>query len=321
MLIRGLSIDGLSNAHGVQFADWGSRVDLPGGPVGVAVADALSLFFGALGDAAHAAAAVEQVGIASASEVEVLEEEGRVVQLSWPSPSGAASLLHPLGLRRVMVKVELALDPRIFGILREHAVREPRLVTGLSADATVVLGVGWLFTNDLRTAAVGLHQVKLGTVGFPLTGGERPRWVDAILPLVCQALQRPPLPGDPGAPERLLDAQLSDSPSVRQGFDAAATACAEAPFSLGRLALVRSHHGLQVAFGAELVRARQLGLAALEAIRLVEAVHIRRPDILVVESPGAGLADPLQARDWLESHTSGKAATLEQVLCVPGGGV
>jgi len=54
-------------------------------------------------------------------------------------------------------------------------------------------------------------------------------------------------------------------------------------------------------------------------LRLVEAVEVEQPDVLIVENPGSNLPDSDAVWRWLVSRTSGSEATLEQVVAVRAG--
>ncbi len=316
MIIRRLKADGLRES--VDFTGLSGRVDAPSGPAGLALADALDLFAAAL-EPDRVAPTLARLGVAAIDEVEVLSEQGAPVQASWPSSEGVDALLAET--QSLSIEVEITLDPVLFGMLREQAVRDARLATAL-ADATLHLRIGWLFTNDRCTAAPSLNALRVGSTAFPLTGTDRPRWASDLARAVAGRVHRLTWDDDARAVAvRLHDASLSADPAVRAGFSRARAALAQVPFGLGSLELVRGPTGLEPRFGDELRPARAYGPSAAEALRLVEAVFVVRPDVLVVEAPGIAQVSTQEIAEWLVSATEGNEATLEQVVLVPGGAI
>jgi hypothetical protein len=251
----------------------------------------------------------------------MLEEHGLPTQVWLSDIGGVSALVRVEETRNFTVYAEIEPDPPLFGRLRELAVRDPRLVTALGQSPTIRVKVGWLLSNDHTTAAIGLSEVGIGEVGFALASAERPAWLPGFLRDLGARFGRTD-PGEPGGvvAARLLEASLSSDGNARRGFQRAADVLAGPPFSLGHLELVRVQGRLHACFGTELLRARQFGPAATEALRLVEAVYVNAPDVLVVEAPGASVRDPATVREWLARATQGDDATLEQVILVPGGG-
>jgi len=313
MYLTSLEIHGLRHVDGLVMPDLGQVVLLPPPPVGVAVADALTLVRATLEAGATEDALRRLAVIGPDEEVDLVREGGFVVQAAWSDPTGIAALVDPEAGRRLTVEVGLHLDPPLYGRLRELAVREPRLVTALGQGPSLGVKVGWLFTRDLCTASLSLLQVRVGQSAFP-TGGDRPGWLSAILPTVGGRFGR--LDWQEGVHSigtRLLEAALGPDPERRAAVGRTSEALAGPPFSLGELELVRLGDQVLPCFGKELTRVRQLGSAALAALRLVSAVCVDAPDVLVVEE-----AWDEGVRDWLEACTTGEAATLEQVVLVPG---
>ena len=171
MLVHGIRVAGLRDAEGFVRTDLGARVELSGGPEGVAVADALDLFAAGL-VAGRIPTTLARLGISG--EVEVLEEDGMPVQASWDDPWGARTLVAGDSARRITVWVEVIPDPPLFGQLREMAVREPRLVAGLSDSPRIAARVGWLFTKDWTAASIAVLEFRVGDMAFPASGPERP---------------------------------------------------------------------------------------------------------------------------------------------------
>jgi hypothetical protein len=322
MYLTSIRVTGLRGAEEFHATELDRVVELPTGPAGIAVADGLSLFAAAL-DGKRTAAIAVRLGLARRPEdVAVLEDDGFPTQLTVPDRFGVVPLLPPDGSRNVTITLDIELDPPLFGRLRALAVRDPRLVTALGAGARVMIKVGWLFTNDLVTASIAVLSVGVGETTFPITGSDRPSWLSGLLRDVGARFGRVGWdePSEAVA-QRLLTAALADDPERRSRYNTAAEQCGSQPFALGRLELVRSGDRVEATFGPKLLRARQFGPAAAEALRLIEAVVLDAPDVLVVEAAGIAQRTPELVRGWLSEHASGSAATLEQVILAPGGSI
>ncbi len=321
MYVTSLRVEGLRDAPAWEERELGRVVSLPPGPAGVAVVEALEVLAASLVPDGLPSA-LGRLGLAPPGAApEVLEEGGLPVQADIPAPGEAAAWLDLAQTRNVAVQVELALDPPLYGRLREIAVRDPRLVTALGQAPTVRVKVGWLFTRDLSAVALGLSEVGVGDVSLSSVPAERPRWLAELLgDLGRRFLRVDDREPETALVERLAAASLSPEPDRRRRYRAASEALGRPPFGLGDLEIVRSDGRLQAAFGPELRRARRFGGAGLEALRLVEAVLLAQPDVLAVEGGGAQQRDPTAVRDWLAAATEGPEATLEQVFLAPGGG-
>lgn len=321
MYVSAIEVEGFRAAPQWSGPELGRVVDLPAGPVGVAVADALSVVAASL-DGDRIAGPLRALGLLHGGEVvDLIEEGGLPVQFRVAEPAAVSALVDLERTRQISVRVRFVVDPPLYGRLRELAVREPRLVTALGQDPRIRMKVGWLFSQDLRVAAIGLTEVAIGGVMFPGSGPERPTWLGPLLVELGRRFVRV----DGAEPiesvsRRLYDASLSPDPVVRARYLRAASVLGEAPFGLGALGWVRVRGLPDPRLGASLLSLRQVGPAGADALRLVEAVRQRAPDVLVVEAPGAAQRDPKAVREWLAAATEGDAATLEQVFLVPGGG-
>ena len=327
MYLTGIRVQGLRGADGYAATALDRVVELAPGPEGVAVADALTLFAASLpvrrGEGAEATAvrrALATLGLATATDAEVLVEGGFPVQATLASGAPVPALL-PVGAgRQVTVHADISLDPPLFGRLRGHAVRDPRLVSALGEGAHLSIKVGWLFSTDLSAVSISINGVAVGDTAFPVVGSERPAWLTELLAEVGHRFARvgwsEPVELAAG---RLVEAALSVDPDRRSRFRSSAEALSRPPFVLGELALVRLGERVEPCFGPGLLRARQFGPAGAEALRLVDAVFLEAPDVLVVEAPGCAQRDPGAVRTWLADHARGEGATLEQVFLVPGG--
>jgi len=320
MYLTAIRVQGLRGADGYEATGLERLVELTPGPQGVAVADALSMLAAALPDplgGPRLARATRALGLAD-SDGEVVWESGFPVQISLTDPAPVSSLLPVGGGRQVSVSVDMALDPPLYGRLRSLAARDPRLVTALGEGGRVTVKVGWLWTNDLGTASLSVLGVSVGDTPFPVAGSERPSWVPDLLGDLGGRFARLVWRGPMSAVhERLVAAATSADPDLRARFRDASRALEGAPFRLGALELVRVRGQVEACFGPGLLRSRQFGPAAEQALRLVDAVCIEAPDVLVVESPAT---EDGGVRDWLDGRVRGDDATLEQVWIVPGGG-
>ncbi|MEQ1566268.1 MAG: hypothetical protein ABMA64_11570 [Myxococcota bacterium] len=277
---------------------------LPSGAAGCAVADAVDLFAAAL-DPARLLATADRLGWRRPGTEAT---EGPEPELQELGSAGVAATLAR-GVRALTVDAGLRLDPPLFGRLREHAVRDPRVVTALGQDPVVRIKVGWLFTRDHHMAHPSVLHVRIGDVGFDTSGKDRPVWLPELLGEVGRRFWRTsPLEPVDGIAERLLAASLSPDPAVRAGFERLQSSLALAPFSLPRLGLTRGDDQLSIVFGPDLVPLRQLGRAAYDAVRWAEAAFVVRPDVLVVDEPTSP-----ELRAWWSGLTEMDDAPVEQV--------
>lgn len=312
MLITSLRMEGLRFAPDLTLAELGRVVRVPAPPVGVAVADALSLLAATLSPGRFDTEA-ERLGLKLAESADAcVLEDGLVVQAAFDDPGVVRSLLAPDSDGLIAIAVTIQLDPPLYGQLRTHALRDPRLAVALVEDGTLHIRVGWLFTRDRSVASISVFEVRLGSLPLPLVGSDRPLWLGDVLRAVGSRLGRVdsrPVAGSIAG--RLMFASLSDDPVRREGARTLCGALGEPPFSLGRLELVRTERAVRACVGATLTDLRQYGPAALEAVALLEQVHVQRPDVLVVDA----LRDPSWV-NWLASFTEGDDATLEQVFLI-----
>lgn len=311
MYLTRLEVEGLRGAD-KQIVEpvAGARV-VPLG--GLAVADALDLFAAGL-DPRRMLATAARLGWTTA-ETKLVGD---------PAPGGPADAelqgLHAAsvevtfaaGSRSAIVDATLALDPPLFGRLREHAVRDPRMVTALGSDPQVRIKVGWLATRDHSGVHPTVLGIRIGDVPFETVGKDRPQWVPELIAELGGRFHRVELASADGrgddVAERLLNAQLSPDPAVRAGVDRARRAVTEPPFGLPLPSWVRSPGRLELVFGDELIRARQLGRAAMDAVCLAEAAFVTRPDVLVV-----GERLPADVLAWIGGLPEGESAPVEQV--------
>lgn len=305
MYLTRLQVEGFRGAEHATVEQAGRVVPLPAGVGGCALADAIDLLAAGL-DTSRLKGMAERLGWTTQSTSIVgLGADAELADLHPPSVSAVVAD----GQRSVTIEGTLALDPPMYGRLRAHAARDPRMVTALGQDPSVTVKVGWLFSQDRSNAHPSVLFVRIGGVGFETTGKDRPSWVPELLVELGTRFRRI----DPFEPisvlaERLLAATLSPDPRVRAGFERARIAVGLAPFDLPSAGLVRAGDRLDLVFGPDLVRLRQLGRAAADALRFAEAAYVLRPDVLVVQEPSTE-----GVRSWFEALTDADDAPVEQV--------
>ncbi|MFT6144277.1 MAG: hypothetical protein ACJAZO_003843 [Myxococcota bacterium] len=305
--------------QGVDLRDLDRSVSLKAGEAGAVVADALMLWAGTLAPTTLPKRLVD-LGAASAEDVvECTIDKGWLEGVGCDLGGELIAMLAP-GERRFAIEVTIQADPPFFGRLREHAVRDPRLVTALGEASTVTVRVGWFLSEDGSSTTVGLLALLVGRTSFPVTGSERPVWAPAVLASVGKRFSRTGRVeslGEMGA--RLLAIATGSDAERRRSLSRASKALSKAPFYIGALELVSVGKEVVPAFGPDLIRARRLGPAAIHSLALVEQVFVEQPDVLIVDGAGAGFRRPNAVRKWVEGQTDGEDATLEQVFFTDGG--
>ncbi len=348
MRITRIAIEGLRGAPAHPVDLDGSLVRLPAGAAGVALLDAVALVRASL-DRRHAPDLLRALGVVGAAvpvapidAVQLDEDEAP----SDPVPDapiqvyGAprSSLLTGLSLAEadpgrlheplredpIVVTLGLDLDPPLFGLLREHALRDPRLAQGLS-EASLSLRVAWKPVPGPRVHYdVALTRLGVGETAFPTVGAEAPAWLGTVARAVADRLCRVGLTPLDAVLHDLHLMVLSPDPARRARARRIARAFADSPFHFGELGFVahpaRSDGVVPVrpVFGPELLRPEALGRAGAEALQLVHAAMAADVDVLLVDRPGALQEDPRAVLEWLEGLTRGADATLEQVLFTGG---
>ncbi len=265
-----------------------------------------SLATAALGDAVELAfAALSQDGLrrlltrwelCAPGETPELVGEVFPEQASWMDGTAARGLVG--ADRALRVTLTLALDPPLFGQLRQHATRDPQLAAALASGAHLRLDVGALFVSTFDAVAITLHQVGLGELVF---GDEaRSRWVDRLLVQLGGRFSR----FDASAPvaERALAALTSRE-------DHAAYLAWSTALGSPQLRAISGPGGRAQVLADERPLWRW-GRPVQERARLQAAIHLSGADIVWVES---ALEDADQAVD-------GAGSALEQVwrVCEDG---
>lgn len=325
MYLTGLQIEGFRGAlqwslPTDQAASTSQMLPLPKGRAGCAVADAITLFAAALttmGPPEQADPSLH-MGLFPASQrlgwagpATSVVGQGLDAELQGLRGPAVASLVAE-GSRALTIEAVLALDPPLFGRMREHALRDPRMVTALGQNPGVRIKVGWLFSKNRENANPSVLFLRVGDVGFELSGKERPAWVpDLFHDLGRRFARTDPFEPPAAVARQWLDATLSPDPKVRRGIAAAHAALCAPPFDLPALGLVRDAADdttVEIVFGEELARVRQLGRPALDAMRIVYAAYVLRPDVLLLDEP----IPPEQIR-WLTKLTEADEAPVEQI--------
>lgn len=305
--------------QGADLRGLGRSVSLAPGEASAVVADALMLWAGTLAPSTLPKRLVQLGAATSEDKVECTVDKGWLEGVGCDLGGELVAMLVP-GERRFAIEVTVQADPPFFGRLREHAVRDPRLVTALGEASTLTVRVGWFLSEDGHSTTVGLLALAVGRTAFPVTGSERPVWAPAVLATIGKRFSRTGQAedlADTGA--RLLGVATGADAERRRCLDRASKALAAAPFYLGSLELVTVGDGVVPTFGPDLVRARRLGPAAMSSLALVEQVFVEQPDVLIVDGAGAGFRRPNAVRKWVEGRTQGDDATLEQVFLTDGG--
>jgi hypothetical protein len=186
------------------------------------------------------------------------------------------------------------------------------MVTALGQKPSVRIKVGWLFSKDRTNAHASVLFLRVGDVGFELAGKDRPMWVPELLTDVGRRFARTdPFEGPNDVARRWVEATVSPDPIVRNGLNKAIAALRAEPFGLpppGLLQSGASHGDIEVVFGEELSRVRQLGRPAHDALRITYAAYVLRPDVLVVDE-----AISPELRDWFLALTEADDAPVEQI--------
>ncbi|MCB9685386.1 MAG: hypothetical protein H6735_10130 [Alphaproteobacteria bacterium] len=302
MYLRGVVSEGLDPSGPVVVRGAGRAQPLPDGATAGRIADAIELWAAALDPVRLRAVARSLLG----SEV-TLVGEGEEPAVDGLDPAEVRALV-PVGTT-VTVEAEVSLDPALYGRLREHAHRDPRVVAALAGDGTLTVKAGWLFSRDLTHAAPSVLGVRAGDVVFETAGKERPVWLPGLVAELGRRVWRtdPLEPVDRLAP-RLHEASLSSDPHRRAGLARAFRQAASPPFSLPEPGLVRSGAGVALCFGPELRRLRSVGRSAWDVLRWLEGAWVERPDVLVIAEPL-----PQEVRESFEALVDADDAPVEQV--------
>ena len=314
MYIRRLALEGLRALPEFEAASLQRVVPVAGTPAGrTALADgitiALSLF-----SSTETGRAAALLGLGE--DCEVLGDEGPE-EIVIQNPDVARALFTDA--RAFKIRLDLQLDPPQFGELRAAALRDPRLVSALSArDTTFGLGVGWVFTKDYRVAATSVLGVRLGDVELPLFGDDRPPWLTPFLKGLAGRFHR--------HRAGIVDvdsyavAERSPDPALRLRARAVRETLSSRPFGLGELQVVSGDTTwLGLPAGSDLLPLRAHGPRVTHAVGLAQAVHQSGAEILIAEAPLDLAERPRSLARWLRAQSEADGSVLEQVFLLGEG--
>lgn len=312
MLLAGIEIDGLRYGEAVRLEELGSLVDLPAGAAGIAILDGLGFWAAGL-SRTSLNNFLPTLGLCLAEDEQaVIEEKGLPTQVLIGDPEAVRPLLSEGDTHKVVVSADVDLDPPLFGKLRAHAARYPRLVAALGQHPSVRVKVGWLFNRDFSAASITVHSVHIGETDFAVHDGEL--WLLELLRelgLRFARIQRPREEAAAGA--WLASYGLSAQWKRRARYAACVAQLEGPPFSIERLGIIADRGSFFPGFTDEISRARQVGSQALAALSLVGELFLTCPDVLLVDcAAGAGTG----LRPWLEGVLASDGAPVEQVFWV-----
>jgi len=307
MLLTRLHATGLAVPVAIDGLEGTSR--LPSGPTAAAAADALSLWRGAL-IGPDAALALTELGWTVALPEIDLDDDGPPEPDwdVWEVADADVDSTLAIGVDEAQVDVSVAPDPPLYGRLREHAVRDSRLVTALGQEALLHVKIGLRRLRGAGAITLDLIGARIGDVSFPVAGKERPTWLGPFLAEVGRRVHRVPL-SQPPPMRRLHQAALARDPERHRTWLRALEALAAKPFLLPAPRLVADHGTPSFVFGPDAWPARLLDRSGQDALHLVAACFLASPDVLVVPTEL-----PAPVRAWLDARTEGDDAVLEQVL-------
>lgn len=263
-----------------------------------ALADALLIPFATV-DAAAFSALLEGWGL----RPEIDTDGGHSAH--WCEAPWMRSLLDPESEGRVRVSLRMVLDPPLFGRLRELAARDARLVDALGAGATVTLVTGLRFSPDFDAVAAELLGVRVGEEAFPVSGPDRPSWLDGFLRRLRGRAFR-----GLGPVEAWARAAGSWSVDDQNAYRRAALGVVKPPFSLGRVLPVPG--GPALWRDGRVVPAFRHGEGAVRALREAAAAWLVGADIWILPTPHPDRAA------WYPRLVEGDDSPLEQVILLEG---
>ena len=293
MIIRGLGVRGMSGLQELRVEDLG-RVVRVGGPP-----RARQALFEALALALHSLTPGDCRAFRM-MDIRATFDDGQV-HIEDPEAMRAR-----LGRDRTLkVRLDIELDPPLFGKLRELAVRDPELVDAIGAP--LVLSLGWVFTNDFRICAPSRLTVRLGDLNLD---DDRP-WLPEFLALLEQrgsAWNN----GDQNPPA-VRRADRSHEPGRRAALEAMKQALLKPPWSLPELHVVDAGEEGFLALGPDIVPLRAWGPDARAGVGLCQAVHLDPAEIIALQNPTAETERPRAVRNWLVQQVEAAGSPLEQI--------
>ena len=309
MLLTRLHASGLALPVDFQVLDAATK--WPRAPDASVAADALTIWRAGLvgGDAALVLTELGWEVAAPAFDAFDLEDPSYEPSDDdvWDVDAAEVDPVLAIGGGDVQVDVSVAPDPPLYGRLREHAVRDPRLVTALGQEAELHVKVGLRHLRGGGSVSLDVLGARIGDVAFPIVGKERPHWLLPFLGTVARRVRRLDLSQPPPWPA-MLASGLSRDPEQQQRWQRALSALEE-DFGLPRPRLVLEHGTPGLVFGDAHWPSRLLDRAGRDALHLVSVCFLEQPDVLVSVDPL-----PEAHRTWLDARTEGDDAVLEQVL-------
>lgn len=302
MYITAVTASGFRDLPRFEHADLGRAVHLKGPtPATTALGDAVELAFAALSPAGLVHLLRRWELLAEVEQPEVLGAPFPD-QAVWTDREAARALVADTDERALVCSVDIALDPPLFGALRSHAVREPRLVAALSEGARIRLEVGALFAVSFDAVAVDLRGVSVGAERFPTRDGDRPPWLQRLLVALSGRFHR----HDPTADTAVLALTAATARRGHGGY-LAWQRCLGPDNPVLRAARGPGGRALLLADDLPL---RRLGATVRHRVDLGAAVHLAGADVLWAESGEA----------WLDDAVTGVGSPLEQVWRVSPAG-
>lgn len=301
MYIVALDIDGFADLPHARLAGLERVVRLQPGPQATAVGDALDLLFSAL-DPLAASRFAWRLGLVGSSQDVEVEGHPLPTQLAWEDEEAALGLVADREHPQLLVEATLALDPPLFGFLRGHAARDPRLVTALGARPELRIKVGAAFTRSLDLLALNVHRVTIGEAEFVLNGNDMPTWMGELLRLCAGRFARGPLE------ERLPELALAAAESrTRYAGYQAWTRSFPPEWGPVRAAVGPDAESILL---VDERPGRRWGARLRDRALTAALVHLCGADVALVESE-----DP-----WVEGCVEGDGSALEQVfrICSDG---
>lgn len=313
MVILSVIAEGFAELAATPLTGLG-RVVVVGGPPRSreALALAVELGLGAL-DAETCRLAFARLGAAPAVEADAL---GAPTAVQLGDPHRLRPLLSPShGQATLKITLTLSVDPPLFGLLRELAARDPRLVTALAdEDARLTLRVGYAFSADLASVSPALFSVHLGELSLRPAEDKSPAFDALLRALRGRVRSRGPLELDLAA---LAQAERAPDPRRREGVRQLRAALAAPPFSLGELALIAQEDRLWAGFGPTLSPLEAHGPGAQDALGLAACLLVDPAEILLLRRPEALSDDPAALLTWLRAQAEG-AGGVEQLFLIGG---
>lgn len=311
MVILSVTAEGFAELAPTPITGLG-RVVIVGGPPRSreALALAVELGLGAL-DAETCRLAFARLGTAPSVEADATSAPASV---SLGEPARLKPLLAAThGQATLKITLTLSVDPPLFGLLRELAARDPRLVTALAdEDARLTLRVGYAFSTDLASVSPALFSIHLGELSLRPNEDKSPAFDALVRSLRGRVRGRGPLELDLAA---LARAERAADPRSRDGVRQLRAALAAPPFSLGELALVAQEELLWAGFGPTLCPAEAHGPGTLDALGLAATLLVDPAEILVLRRPEALSDDPAAVLVWLRAQAEG-AGGVEQLFLI-----